>query len=101
MTAPLAALEGSEDTFKNAVCWTARLVQEHTLAQLRQMGGLIGFVAFTDRSRGRLMNPAFWESKEALRVTEGAVSAVRSGAAETAGEGMEDWEQARGNSTCE
>lgn len=73
----------------------ARHVQEQTLAQLRQMEGFKGFVALGSRQSGRLMGVAFWESEEAMRATEGAVSRVRSGAAETAGgavSGVEEYE---------
>jgi hypothetical protein len=38
--------------------------------------------ALGDRQSVKLLGLAFWESEEALRATEGAVSSVRSGAAE-------------------
>jgi hypothetical protein len=48
------------------------------------MEGFQGFVALGDRKSGKMLGVAFWESEEALRATEGAVSSVRSGAAEAA-----------------
>jgi hypothetical protein len=45
------------------------------------MEGFKGFVALGDRQSGKVIGVAFWESEEALRATEQAVSDVRSGAA--------------------
>ena len=58
-----------------------RHIQEQTLPQLQEMEGFKGFVALGDRQSGKMLGVAFWESEEALRATEGAVSSVRSGAA--------------------
>jgi heme-degrading monooxygenase HmoA len=60
-------------------------LKEQTLPQLRQMDGFEGFVSLGDRNSGKLLGVAFWESEEALRATEQAVSSVRSGAAEATG----------------
>src|SRR5215210_7770132 len=73
--------EGSPDRMDDA----ARHVQEQTLPQLRQMEGFKGFVALGDRQSGKMLGVSFWESEEALRATDEAVSGVRSGAAEAAG----------------
>lgn len=81
MHARVTTIEGSPEKMDDA----ARHVREETLPQLRRMDGFEGFVAFGNRQTGKLMGVAFWESEEALRATEGAVSGVRSGAAETAG----------------
>jgi heme-degrading monooxygenase HmoA len=59
-------------------------LQEQTLPQLSQMEGFKGFVALGNRQSGKLQGVAFWESEEALRATDEAVSSVRSGAAEAA-----------------
>jgi heme-degrading monooxygenase HmoA len=56
-------------------------VQEQTLPQLQKMDGFKGLVALGDRQSGKVLSVAFWESEEALRATEEAVSSVRSGAA--------------------
>src|SRR4028119_751538 len=56
-------------------------IQEQTLPQLQKMEGFKGFVALGDRQSGKVLGVAFWESEEALRATEQAVSSVRSGAA--------------------
>jgi heme-degrading monooxygenase HmoA len=78
MYARLTTIEGLPDRMGDAT----RHVQEQTLPQLRQMDGFKGFVALGDRQSGRLVGVAFWESEEALRATEQAVSDVRSGAAQ-------------------
>ena len=91
MHARVTTIEGAPDRMDDA----ARHVREQTLPQLRQMDGFEGFVAFGDRRSGKLMGVAFWESEEALRATEEAVSGVRGGAAETAGgsvAGVEEFE---------
>ena len=59
-------------------------IQEQTLPQLQKMDGFKGFVALGDRQSGKVLGVAFWESEEALRATDEAVSSVRSGAAEAA-----------------
>src|SRR4028119_746370 len=74
-------IEGSPDRMDDA---TAHM-REQSLPQLRQMEGFKGFVALGDRNSGKLLGVAFWESEEALRATEQALSSVRSGAAEAAG----------------
>ena len=84
MYARLTTIQGLPDRMDDAT----RHVQEQTLPQLRQMDGFEGFVALADRQSGRLVGVAFWESEEALRATEEAVSNVRSGAAEAAGGGV-------------
>ena len=91
MHARLTTIEGSPDRMDEA----ARHVQEQTLNQLRQMDGFKGFVALGNRQSGKLVGVAFWEDEEALRATEGAVSGVRSGAAEAVGGsvvGVEEYE---------
>ncbi len=91
MHARLTTIEGSPDRMDEAT----RHVQEQTLPQLRQMDGFKGFVALGDRQSGKLVGVAFWEDEEALRATEGAVSGVRSGAAEAVGgsvAGVEEYE---------
>jgi heme-degrading monooxygenase HmoA len=81
MHARVNTIEGSPDRMDDAT----RHIQEQTMPQLRQMEGFEGFVALGDRQSGRVLGVAFWESEEALRATEEALSGVRSGAAEAAG----------------
>lgn len=81
MHARVTTIEGAPDRMDDA----ERHIQEQTLPQLRQMEGFEGFVALGDRKSGKLLGVAFWESEEALRATEQAVSDVRGGAAEAAG----------------
>ncbi len=80
MHARVTTLEGSPDKMDDAT----RHLQEQVLPQLQQMDGFKGFVALGDRQSGKLLGVAFWESEEALRATEEAVSSVRSGVAEAA-----------------
>jgi len=70
----------ASDRFDDAT----RFTQEQVLPQLQQMDGFKGFIALGDRQSGKLLGVAFWESEEALRATEQALSSVRSGAAEAA-----------------
>ena len=81
MYARVNTIEGSPDRMDDAT----RHIQEQTMPQLRQMEGFKGFVALGDRNSGKVLGVAFWESEEALRATEEALSSVRSGAAEAAG----------------
>jgi heme-degrading monooxygenase HmoA len=91
MHARVTTIKGAPDRMDDA----ERHIQEQTLPQLRQMEGFQGFVALGNRNSGELIGVAFWESEEALRATEGAVSNVRSGAAEATGgtvSGVEEYE---------
>ena len=81
MYARVNTIEGSPDRMDDAT----RHIQEQTMPQLRKMEGFEGFVALGDRQSGKVLGVAFWESEEALRATEEALSSVRSGAAEAAG----------------
>ena len=81
MHARVNTIEGSPDRMDDAT----RHIQEETMPRLRQMEGFKGFVALGDRQSGKVLGVAFWESEEALRATEEALSSVRSGAAEAAG----------------
>jgi heme-degrading monooxygenase HmoA len=74
-------IEGSPDRIDDVTTH----MQEQTLPQLQKMEGFEGFIALGDRQSGKLLGVSFWESEEALRATEEAVSSVRSGAAEAAG----------------
>lgn len=80
MHARVTTLEGSPDKMDDAT----RHLQEQVLPRLQQMDGFKGFVALGDRQSGKLLGVALWESEEALRATEEAVSSVRSEAAEAA-----------------
>ena len=77
----VTTIQGAPDKMDDA----GRHMQEQTLPQLQNMEGFQGFVALGDRQSGKMLGVAFWESEEALRATEGAVSSVRSGAAGAAG----------------
>lgn len=81
MHARVTTLEGSPERFDEGT----RHVRERVLPQLKQMDGFKGFIALGDRQSGKLLGVALWESEEALRATEEAVSRVRSGAADATG----------------
>jgi heme-degrading monooxygenase HmoA len=89
MYARVNTIEGSPDRMDDVTTH----IQEQTLPQLRQMEGFKGFIALGDRQSGKLLGVAFWESEEALRATEQALSSVRSGAAEAAGGTLTSVEQ--------
>ncbi len=93
MYARVTTLEGPPDKIDDGT----RHIQEQTLPQLQQMDGFEGFVALVDRQSGKQLAVALWESEEALRATEDAVSSQRSGVAEAAGAtvaGLERYEVA-------
>ena len=54
-----------------------RYMHEQVLPQARQLEGFKGLIALGDRANGRLMSVAFYESEEALRASEEAVSRIR------------------------
>ncbi len=80
MYARVTTIQGAPDKVDDA----RGHIQEQTLPQLQKMEGFKGFVALGDRQSGKLLGVSFWESEEALRATDEAVSSVRSGAAEAA-----------------
>ncbi|MDQ3378244.1 MAG: hypothetical protein M3533_15300 [Actinomycetota bacterium] len=80
MYARVTTIQGSPAKMDDAKGHT----QEQTLPQLQKMEGFKGFVALGERQSGKLIGVSFWESEEALRATDEAVSSVRSGAAEAA-----------------
>ena len=77
MHARVTTIQGSPDKMDDLTTH----IQEQTLPQLQKMEGFKGFVSLGDRQSGKVIGVAFWESEEALRATEQAVSSVRSGAA--------------------
>ena len=77
MHARVTTIQGSPDKMDDLTTH----IQEQTLPQLQKMEGFKGFVSLGDRQSGKVIGVAFWESEEALRATDEAVSSVRSGAA--------------------
>ena len=80
MYARVSTIQGSPGKVDDVT----RQTQEQTLPQLQRMEGFKGFVALGDRQSGKMLGVSFWESEEALRASDEAVSNVRSGAAEAA-----------------
>ena len=81
MYARVTTVEAPSDKIDDAT----RHIREQVLPQLQKMDGFRGFVVLSDRQSGKVRAVGFWESEEALRVTEEAVSRMRSGAAEATG----------------
>jgi heme-degrading monooxygenase HmoA len=91
MYARVTSIEGAPDKVDDVT----RQTQEQTLPQLQKVEGFEGFVALGDRQSGKMLGVSFWESEEALRASEQAVSGVRSGAAHAANgivAGVEEYE---------
>ncbi len=61
-----------------------RQFQEHTVPVLEGLDGYKGYVLLGDRGTGAAMAITYWESEEALRASEDAVTQERERAAETA-----------------
>ena len=80
MYARVTTIEGAPERMDDAKGHT----QEQTLPQLQKMEGFKGFLALGDRNSGKVLGVAFWESEEALRATEEAVSSERRAAASAA-----------------
>ena len=80
MYARLTTIQGAPERMDDA----KGHIQEQTLPQLQKMDGFKGFLVLGDRQSGKVVGVAFWESEEALRATDQAVSSVRSGVAEAA-----------------
>ena len=91
MYARVSTIQGSPGKVDDVL----RQTQEQTLPQLQKMEGFKGFVALGNRQSGKMLGVSFWESEEALRATDEAVSSVRGGAAEAADgivAGVEEYE---------
>ena len=91
MYARVGTIQGAPDKVDDVT----RQTQEQTLPQLQKMEGFKGFVALGDRQSGKMLGVSFWESEEALRANDEAVSSVRSKVAETADgivAGVEEYE---------
>ena len=72
-----------------------RQVREQVLPGAKQMDGFKGLIALGDRQSGKSLGITFWESEEALRVSEEAANQMRQESAEDLGEqiaGVERYE---------
>lgn len=78
MYARISTLEGSPDQIDQGL----RYVRENVLPQLQQQDGFEGMIALADRQSGRVLGVTFWESEEALRVSEEAADRLRADSAE-------------------
>ena len=70
-------------------------VREVVLLQARRMEGFKGMIALGDRHSGKTLGITFWESEEAMRVSEEAADRLREESAEAGGEtiaGVERYE---------
>jgi heme-degrading monooxygenase HmoA len=64
---------------------SARRTEEVVLPLLRGLDGFRGLVVLADRSTGTQVAISYWESEDAMRASEQAVSQPRKEAAEAAG----------------
>src|SRR5215216_2963606 len=81
MHARVSILEGSPDQIDEGM----RQVREVVLPQGKQMDGFKGLIALGDRQSGKTLGITFWESEEALRVSEEEANQLREGSAEASG----------------
>jgi heme-degrading monooxygenase HmoA len=63
----------------------ARRAEEVLLPLLRELDGFQGFTVLADRSTGTQVAISYWESEDAMRASEAAVSQPRKDAVEAAG----------------
>ncbi len=80
MQARVTRLEASAERLDDMT----RQFQEHTVPVLEGLDGYKGYVLLGDRGTGAAMAITYWESEEALRASEDAVTQERERAAETA-----------------
>ena len=75
MYAQVTTVETSPARFDAAT----HFFREQLLPQLKHMDGFKGFVALSDRQRGKLLGVVLWESEEVTHSTEEVVSGLRGG----------------------
>lgn len=81
MFARVSTYEGNAEDFDMG----AEKVKSDIMPRLRSMPGSKGFLLMVDRSTGRSLSIALWESQEALDGSRTAVEDLRSQAAEGIG----------------
>jgi heme-degrading monooxygenase HmoA len=86
MHARVTTLEGAPDKMDDGT----RHVREQLLPQMQQHDGFKGFIILGDRQSGKMLAVALWESEEALRASEEAMSRLRGEAAEATGTTVAD-----------
>jgi heme-degrading monooxygenase HmoA len=59
--------------------------EEQDLPTLKQMDGFKGFTMHVDRSSGKVIGIAYWDSKEQMDASEEAVTSIRQRVADTGG----------------
>ena len=64
---------------------TIRQLETEELPRWKEMDGFKGFTLLVDRQSGKLAGTTYWETEDAMRATEEAVSESRGRAAETGG----------------
>ena len=80
MHARITRLEGSAERLDEMT----RQFEERTVPVLESLDGYTGYVLLGDRGSGLAMAVTYWESEEAMRASEDAVTDERERAAETA-----------------
>jgi hypothetical protein len=89
--ARVSTFEGSPDLLDEML----RQVQERVVPQAKLIDGFKGIIALGNRQSGKTMGITFWESEEAMRVSEEAANRLRSESAEASGQaesGVERYE---------
>jgi heme-degrading monooxygenase HmoA len=64
---------------------TVAQVRSSVLPVLEEQEGFRGFTVHVDRSSGKIVGTSYWESEEAMKASEEAVSGPRAQAAESSG----------------
>ncbi len=59
--------------------------EEEDLSQLQQLDGFRGLTMLVDRSNGKLVGTAYWDSAEQMAASEDTVNQIRQRVADTGG----------------
>ena len=82
MYARIRTLEGPPELMDESL----RLAREVVLPQGRLIEGFKGMIALGDRHSGRTVGITFWETEEAMRVSEEAANRLREESAQAGGD---------------
>ena len=82
MYARVSTLEGPPELMDEGL----RQAREVVLPQGRLMEGFKGMIALGDRHSGRTLGITFWETEEAMRVSEEAANRLREESAQAGGD---------------
>jgi heme-degrading monooxygenase HmoA len=60
-------------------------LEQNDIPMFKELDGFKGFTLIADRSSGKAIANSYWESEEAMRASEDAVTEARANAASTGG----------------